>query len=253
MSAPILEVRGVTKLFGGVAAVDGVDMAIELGSITAVIGPNGAGKTSLFNVVTGFEEPTDGTIEFQGEEVTGSQAWQIAQRGLVRSFQTPTGFPALSVWENLMVGGSDAHSESLWAALVRGWRRAEAATNQRARRLLEDLDLWEIRDTLLADLPPGDVKLVDFARQLMAEPVMLLLDEPASGVDPGSIQRLSALIRQIRDQGVTVLVIDHNIGFVLGIADRIHVMSLGKVISSGTPDEVVKDPTVIEIYLGRSA
>jgi ABC-type branched-subunit amino acid transport system ATPase component len=253
MSAPILEVRGVTKLFGGVAAVDGVDMAIELGSITAVIGPNGAGKTSLFNVVTGFEEPTDGTIEFQGEEVTGSQAWKIAQRGLVRSFQTPTGFPALSVWENLMVGGSDAHSESLWAALVRGWRRAEAATNQRARRLLEDLDLWEIRDTLLADLPPGDVKLVDFARQLMAEPVMLLLDEPASGVDPGSIQRLSALIRQIRDQGVTVLVIDHNIGFVLGIADRIHVMSLGKVISSGTPDEVVKDPTVIEIYLGRSA
>jgi ABC-type branched-subunit amino acid transport system ATPase component len=253
MSAPILEVRGVTKLFGGVAAVDGVDMGIEPGSITAVIGPNGAGKTSLFNVVTGFEEPTDGTVEFQGEEVTGSQPWQIAQRGLVRSFQTPTGFPALSVWENLMVGGSEAHSESLWAALVRGWRRAEAATNQRARQLLEDLDLWEMRDTLLADLPPGDVKLVDFARQLMAEPVMLLLDEPASGVDPGSIHRLSALIRQIRDQGVTVLVIDHNIGFVVGIADRVHVMSLGKVISSGTPDEVVKDPTVIEIYLGRSA
>jgi ABC-type branched-subunit amino acid transport system ATPase component len=228
-------------------------MGIEPGSITAVIGPNGAGKTSLFNVVTGFEEPTDGTVEFQGEEVTGSQPWQIAQRGLVRSFQTPTGFPALSVWENLMVGGSEAHSESLWAALVRGWRRAEAATNQRARQLLEDLDLWEMRDTLLADLPPGDVKLVDFARQLMAEPVMLLLDEPASGVDSGSIQRLSSLIRQIRDQGVTVLVIDHNIGFVVGIADRVHVMALGKVISSGTPDEVVKDPTVIEIYLGRSA
>jgi ABC-type branched-subunit amino acid transport system ATPase component len=253
MSIPILEVRGVTKLFGGVAAVDGVDMAIEPGSITAVIGPNGAGKTSLFNVVTGFEEPTDGTIDFQGEEVTGSQPWQIAQRGLVRSFQTPTGFPALSVWENLMVGGSNAHSESLWAALVGGWRKAETATNQRARQLLDDLDLWEMRDTLLADLPPGDVKLVDFARQLMAEPVMLLLDEPASGVDPGSIHRLSALIRQIRDQGVTVLVIDHNIGFVVGIADRIHVMSLGKVISSGTPDEVVEDPTVIEIYLGRSA
>jgi ABC-type branched-subunit amino acid transport system ATPase component len=253
MNPPILEVRGVTKLFGGVAAVDGVDMAIEPGSITAVIGPNGAGKTSLFNVVTGFEEPTDGTIEFQGDEVTGSQPWQIAQKGLVRSFQTPTGFPALSVWENLMVGGSDAGSESLWAALITGWRGAEAATNQRARRLLEDLDLWEMRDTLLADLSPGDIKLVDFARQLMAEPVMLLLDEPASGVDPRSIQRLSGLIRQVRDEGVTVLVIDHNIGFVVGIADRIHVMSLGKVISSGTPDQVVKDPTVIEIYLGRSA
>lgn len=253
MSPPILEVRRLTKLFGGVAAVDGVDMAVEQGSITAVIGPNGAGKTSLFNVVTGFGEPTDGTIEFEGEEVTGLQPWQIAQKGLIRSFQTPTGFPALSVWENLMVGGSDARSESLWAAVVGAWRGAEAATNERGRRLLEDLDLWEMRDTLLADLSPGDVKLVDFARQLMAEPKMLLLDEPASGVDPGSIERLSGLIRRVRDQGVTVLVIDHNIGFVLGIADRIHVMSLGKVISSGTPDEVVMDPTVIEIYLGRSA
>ncbi|HEU4917594.1 MAG TPA: ABC transporter ATP-binding protein [Acidimicrobiia bacterium] len=253
MSVPILEVRGVKKLFGGVAAVNGVDMAIEPGSITAVIGPNGAGKTSLFNVVAGFEEPTDGTIEFQGEEVTGSQPWQIAKKGLVRSFQTPTGFPALSVWENLMVGGSGARHESLWAGLAGGWRREEVATNQRARRLLEDLDLWEMRDTLLADLPPGDVKLVDFARQLMAEPVMLLLDEPASGVDPGSIHRLSGLIRHVRDQGVTVLVIDHNIGFVVGIADQIHVMSLGKVISSGSPTQVVKDPTVIEIYLGRSA
>jgi ABC-type branched-subunit amino acid transport system ATPase component len=253
MSAPILEVRGVTKLFGGVAAVDGVDMEIEPGSITAVIGPNGAGKTSLFNVVTGFEVPNDGTVRFQGEDVTGSQPWQIAQKGLVRSFQTPTGFPALSVWENLMVGGSNAGSESLRSALIGGWRQAETQTDERGRRLLDDLDLSKVRDTLLADLPPGDVKLVDFARQLMAEPVMLLLDEPASGVDPGSIERLSTLIRQIRDQGVTVLVIDHNIGFVLGIADRIHVMSLGRVISSGTPDDVVSDPTVIEIYLGRSA
>jgi ABC-type branched-subunit amino acid transport system ATPase component len=253
MSAPILEVSGVSKLFGGVAAVAGVDMDIAPGSITAVIGPNGAGKTSLFNVVTGFEVPTEGTVRFQGEDVTGLQPWQIAQRGLVRSFQTPTGFPALSVWENLMVGGSLAGSEGLRAALFGGWRQAERLTHERSLRLLADLDLSDVRDTFLADLPPGDVKLVDFARQLMAEPVMLLLDEPASGVDPGSIERLSNLIRQIREQGVTVLVIDHNIGFVLGIADQIHVMSLGKVISSGTPDEVVNDPTVIEIYLGRSA
>ncbi len=253
MSAAILEVRGVTKLFGGVAAVAGVDMAVDSGSITAVIGPTGAGKTSLFNVVTGFEEPPSGTVGFQGEDVTSLQPWQVAQKGLIRSFQTPTGFPALSVWENLMVGGSDARSESLRTSLTGGWRDAEAVTHETARQLLEDLDLWEMRDTLLADLSPGDVKLVDFSRQLMAKPVMLLLDEPASGVDPASIHRLSGLIRRIRDQGVTVLVIDHNIGFVLGIADRIHVMSLGKVIASGPPDEVVKDPTVIEIYLGRSA
>jgi ABC-type branched-subunit amino acid transport system ATPase component len=118
---------------------------------------------------------------------------------------------------------------------------------------LSDLGLWDLRDTLLADLPPGDVKLVDFARQLMARPVMVLLDEPASGVDPGSIDRLATLIRQVRDDGMTVLVIDHNIGFVLGIADRVHVMSLGRIIASGTPEEVVLDPVVIEVYLGRSA
>jgi ABC-type branched-subunit amino acid transport system ATPase component len=253
MSGPILAVHGVTKLFGGVAAVRGVDMTVQPRSISAVIGPNGAGKTSLFNVVTGFEEPTEGTVRFQGDQVTGLEPWQVAQRGLIRTFQTPTGFPALSVWENLMVGGSRGPDESLWAAFRGGWQAADISTHERARRLLDDLGLWDLRDTLLADLSPGDVKLVDFARQLMAQPVMLLLDEPASGVDPGSIERLGNLIRQVREQGVTVLVIDHNIGFVLGIADQVHVMSLGQVIASGTPDEVVRDPEVIEIYLGRSA
>jgi ABC-type branched-subunit amino acid transport system ATPase component len=253
MSDPILEVDGVSKLFGGVAAVKDVDMRVEPRSITAVIGPNGAGKTSLFNVVTGFEEPTSGVVRFQGDDITGLEPWQVAQKGLIRSFQTPTGFPALSVWENLMVGGSDHRHESLWSALRGGWRRAEGETHQQARSLLEDLDLWSLRDTLLADLPPGDIKLVDFARQLMARPTMLLLDEPASGVDTGSIERLSGLIRKVQEQGVTVLVIDHNIGFVLGIADQIHVMSLGEMIASGSPDQVVADPTVIEIYLGASA
>ena len=253
MTGPILEVNRVTKVFGGVGAVRGVDMSIEPGSITAVIGPNGAGKTSLFNVVTGFEQPTEGTVRFQGEDVTGLEPWRVSQRGLIRTFQTPTGFPALSVWENLMVGGTEDRYEGLWAALRGTWRSDENATHQRARRVLSDLGLWDLRDILLADLPPGDVKLVDFARQLMARPVMVLLDEPASGVDPGSIDRLATLIRQVRDDGMTVLVIDHNIGFVLGIADRVHVMSLGRIIASGTPEEVVLDPVVIEVYLGRSA
>lgn len=252
MSA-ILEVDRVTKAFGGVRAVREVDMSVEEGSITAVIGPNGAGKTSLFNVVTGFEPPTEGSVRFRGEDVTGQEPWRIARRGMVRTFQTPVGFPALSVWENLMIGGTDVDAESLWTALRGGWRTAEAATHERAKGLLEDLGLWQARDSLLADLPPGEVKLVDFARQLMASPRMLLLDEPASGVDPGSIDRLASLIRRVRDDGVTVLVIDHNIGFVLGIADTVHVMSLGQVIASGTPAEIVENPAVVEIYLGRSA
>ena len=253
MTDAILEVVGVTKAFGGVRAVRDVDMVVDRGSITAVIGPNGAGKTSLFNVVTGFEPPTTGTVRFLGEDVTGLDPWQISRRGLIRTFQTPVGFPALSVWENLMVGGTEVQNESLWAALRGSWRSGEGAAHERARGLLDDLGLWGSRDSLLADLPPGEVKLVDFARQLMAQPQMLLLDEPASGVDPGSIGRLAGLIGRVRDDGLTVLVIDHNIGFVLGIADHVQVMSVGQVIASGPPDEIVQDPSVIEIYLGRSA
>jgi ABC-type branched-subunit amino acid transport system ATPase component len=253
MTAPILDLRKVTKVFGGVTAVRDVNMSVQAGSITAVIGPNGAGKTSLFNVATGFEEPTEGQVLFEGEDVTGLESWRVARKGLIRTFQTPTGFPALSVWENLMVGGTSDRDESLWRALRGAWHSGETTTNQRARQVLTDLGLWDRRDTLLADLSPGDVKLVDFARQLMAEPKMVLLDEPASGVDPASIGRLGSVIRQVRERSVTVLVIDHNIGFVLGIADQVHVMSLGQVIASGSPDEVVRDPVVIEIYLGRSA
>jgi len=249
----MLELKGVTKVFGGVTAVREVNMSVRARTITAVIGPNGAGKTSLFNVATGFEEPTKGNVLFQGEDVTGLEPWRVARKGLIRTFQTPTGFPALSVWENLMVGGTSDRDESLLGALRGVWHTGESITNERARQVLTDLGLWDRRDILLADLSPGDVKVVDFARQLMAEPKMVLLDEPASGVDPGSIDRLGNVIRRVREQGVTVLVIDHNIGFVLGIADQVHVMSLGQVIASGTPDQVVRDPMVIETYLGRSA
>lgn len=249
----LLELRGVTKNFGGVVAVRSVDMTVEEGSIVAVIGPNGAGKTSLFNVVTGFETPSAGTIVFDGNDVSGNEAWQVARRGLVRTFQTPVGFPALSVWENLMVAGTAEAEENLWSAIRGSWRRGDAKVREQARRLLTDLDLWDRRDDVVADLPPGDVKLVDFARQLMIQPRLLLLDEPASGVDPGAIGRLAELIKRVRDDGVTVLVIDHNIGFVLGIADMVHVMALGEVIASGTPEEIVENPKVVEIYLGRSA
>lgn len=251
MSRPILEVKGLSKAFGGVKAVNEVDLTIDEGSITAVIGPNGAGKTSLFNVVTGFEQPTSGNVTFGGQDITGLVPWRIARLGLIRTFQTPVGFPALSVWENLMISGTAERAESLLAALRGGTKDDQHTTHEAARRLLEDLDMWDLRDTVLSDLPPGDVKLVDFARQMMARPRMLLLDEPASGVDPGSIEKLANVIRRLREDGVTVLVIDHNIGFVLDIADWVHVMSLGQVIASDSPDEVVRDPSVIEIYLGR--
>jgi branched-chain amino acid transport system ATP-binding protein len=247
----LLEISGVTKAFGGLLAVRDVSMSVEEGSIVAVIGPNGAGKTSLFNVVTGFDWPTSGSIRFDGEDIGGSEPWQVARRGMVRTFQTPVGFPALTVWENLIVAGTKPRDESLLAALSGKWKTSKWEVEDRARRLLEDLRLWETRDSIISDLSPGEIKLTDFARQLMFEPKMLLLDEPGSGVDPSAIGRLSELIRRVRDQGVTVLVIDHNIGFVLDIADVVHVMALGQVIASGPPGEIVDDEHVVEIYLGR--
>lgn len=249
----LLEVRGVTKRFGGVVAVKAVDLVVSEGQVAAVIGPNGAGKTSLFNVVSGFERPTKGTVAFDGTRIEELSPWRIARLGLVRSFQTPVGFPELSLWENLMVAGSRVEGEPVMAALTGRWRAIERETNERARELLGRLNLDESRDIRLADLTPGDIKLVDFARQLMARPKMILLDEPASGVDPASIGRLSELILSVRDDGITVLVIDHNIGFVLGIADQVHVMALGQVIANGTPGDIVKNPAVIEIYLGKRA
>ena len=253
MTRPLLEVEQVSKHFGGVTAVAEVSLTVTAGSIAAVIGPNGAGKTSLFNAVTGFDKPTTGRIRFDGVDVTGVEPWQVARRGLVRTFQTPVGFHRLSVWENLMIAGTGQFEEGLAKALTGSWRRAESETHHRARALLEDLKLWESRNLVVSDLPPGDVKLIDVARQLMVGPKMLLLDEPASGVDPQAISRLTNLITRVRDGGVTVLVIDHNIGFVLGIAEVIHVMALGRIVASGPPDAIVNNAKVIEIYLGTSA
>jgi branched-chain amino acid transport system ATP-binding protein len=150
-----------------------------------------------------------------------------------------------------MVAGSSARQESFSRALFGGWRAEEADANERARAVLQDLGLWDRRDDLLLNLPPGDVKLVDFARLLMARPKMLLLDEPAAGVDAGSIGDLAGLIKRLQSNGLTVLVIDHNIGFVLGIADQVHVMARGAAIAQGTPSEIIENEQVIEIYLGR--
>ena len=247
----LLEIDGVTKRFGGVLAVKDASLSITQGQVVAVIGPNGAGKTSLFNVVSGFEQPSAGSVTFDGSKIDGLLPWQIAGLGLVRSFQTPVGFPELSVWENLMVAGSSSNAESVLAAFSGRWRSHERETNDRALRLLDRLGLEASKDTRLTDLTPGDVKLVDFARQLMMQPKMMLLDEPASGVDPANIGRLTGLISDVQEQGITVLVIDHNIGFVLGIADHVHVMALGEVIASGPPADIVENQRVIEIYLGR--
>jgi branched-chain amino acid transport system ATP-binding protein len=252
---PELVVEGVTKRFGGLLAVDSVSLTVRDGTITALIGPNGAGKTTLFNVVTGFEPADGGTIGFDGRRIDRLRPWRIARLGMVRTFQTPTGFPNLSVWENLMVGGSDPRSESVASALLgpRLWVRAQHDTDAHADELLDELELSHRRDTPLEELSAGETKLVEFARQLMCRPRMLLLDEPASGVDPDGIGRMSDLIRRLNAGGITVLVIDHNLSFVLGIADDVYVLADGKVIAHDDPEAVSRHPRVIETYLGGGA
>ncbi|MDD9207956.1 ATP-binding cassette domain-containing protein [Georgenia sp. 10Sc9-8] len=231
-----------------------MSLDVSRGSITALIGPNGAGKTTLFNLLTGFDAADTGTIELFGERVERLPAWRLARKGMVRSFQTPVGFPTLSVWENLMVAASST-SETLLRALAgrRSWKAGESATAQRVAVVLDRLGLADRKDAVLDDLSGGEVKLVDFGRQMLMRPRLLLLDEPAAGVHPTSINRLGEQIRSLRDDGISVVVIDHNMSFVFGVADYLYVLASGSVLAHGTPDEVASDPRVVELYLGSDS
>jgi ABC-type branched-subunit amino acid transport system ATPase component len=250
-----LDVRGITKRFGGLTAVDDVSLSVRPGAITAVIGPNGAGKTTLFNIINGFERPDAGVISVRGVPVRKATPLKMAGFGMARTFQTPVGFPTLSIWENLIVGGGAGASESLTSAFrgPRSWKPHLADSDERAEQVMRHLDLWELRDARLEELSPGVSKLVEFARQLMVEPSMLLLDEPAAGVDPQSLGRLAELISELAARDIGILIIDHNLEFILRIADFVYVLAEGAVISEGEPQAVANDQRVIETYLGTPA
>jgi len=248
----LLSLEGVTRRYGGLVAVDTVDLDVAEGGVTAVIGPNGAGKTTLFNLVSGFQKPNAGRIVFAGEDITMRLPEQIAASGLVRTFQLVQLFQNLSVLENIQVGCHLHTRGGIFSALMRSraTRETEREVDARARELLDFVGLEGAADSEARALAYGQQRLLEIARALAAKPKLLLLDEPAAGLSADESKRLSAAIRDIARRGTTVLLIEHDMKLVMNTADTIAVMDFGRKIAEGTPAAIRENPAVITAYLG---
>jgi ABC-type branched-subunit amino acid transport system ATPase component len=250
--APVLQVEDATLRFGGLTALDSVSFEIREGEILGLIGPNGAGKTTCFNAMTGVYQLTSGTIRFEGNSLAGRKRHKITQLGMARTFQNIRLFKAMTALENVMVG-ADTHSKvTFFEALFRlpRHRRSEEASRTRALELLDLVGISARSDELAANLSYGDQRRLEIARAMATNPRLLCLDEPAAGFNPAEKQRLMELIRTLRDQGVTVLLIEHDMRLVMGVTDRIVVLEFGRKIAEGLPSEIRDNPAVIAAYLG---
>ncbi len=236
----LLAVEGATKRFGGLVAVDGASLTVEEGSITGLIGPNGAGKTTLFTLIAGFEAPTAGRVLFQGADITREPAHRRARLGIARTFQIVQPFAALTVCENVAVG-----------AYLRHAARADAMAH--AQAIARRVGLGSLLDQPAGSLTVAGRKRLELARALATDPKLLLLDEVLAGLNPSEIRDMIPIIRSIRDGGVTVLIVEHVMQAVMSLCERVTVLAQGRVIATGAPAEIARDPAVIEAYLGHGA
>jgi branched-chain amino acid transport system ATP-binding protein len=251
--SPLLETVGLTRRFGGVVAVDDLDLRVEQGEILGLIGPNGAGKSTAFSMISGFLRPTGGRITFDGRDITRARAYEIARLGIGRVFQHSVSFRRMSALDNVLVGFHQHHQTGLLGSLLRTGkaRREEAALRQEALDLLDFMGLSAVKDETPLSLPHGHQRGLSVALALAARPKLLLLDEPVTGMNPSESALMTEHIRKIRDGGVTIVIVEHDMKVVMDLCDRLVVLDYGAKICEGPPERVCVDPLVCEAYLGK--
>ena len=252
MSAKFLEVSDLSMRFGGLAAVDKLSFAVEHGEIHGVIGPNGAGKTTTFNVISGFYKPTEGIVRLRGETISGFRMFEVARRGIVRTFQHSTLFAEMTVMENVLVGTHLNFRPNIFSAIVGRDAEDRRGADAKAREALEFFGLSDRAGDRAGDLPNGHQRALGLAIALASGPEVMLLDEPFAGMNSEETKSMMRLMFKLRDSGITILIVEHDMHAIMGICDTITVMNFGKLLAEGRPEDIRADPAVVEAYLGSA-
>lgn len=247
---PILEINNVTKQFGGLLALDDVSFGVEEGEIRGLIGPNGAGKSTMFKNIAGFHVPTKGSIVYQGQHIEGKKPHTIAEMGIVRTFQETTLFQELSVFDNALVGAHIKSRSNVFSAVLGLDRKKQQAASDKVIEVLEFMGLIDRRDQLASELPLGSQRALALAIALVSEPKMMLMDEPFAGMNPEETNHMMDLTRKVRESGITIVLVEHDMKAVMGLCSYLTVLNFGQLLAQGTPDEVRNNDRVIEAYLG---